>query len=135
MHELIEQQSLLWKNGVVLKRDSARAEVIEDYYRREIFIRVAGEDKRALLAITTYELERIHYSFNRLKYNTLVPCNCGSCVYSDEPHCYPYDVLRQFVQDRQEMILCHKSYEMVSVLDLLEHIGDTSIKAANKGIQ
>ncbi|WP_445633121.1 hypothetical protein NSTC745_04742 [Nostoc sp. DSM 114161] len=39
MHCLIEQQTLVWKTGVVLAKDQTCTEVIEYYYQREIKIR------------------------------------------------------------------------------------------------
>ncbi|HJW28451.1 MAG TPA: COR domain-containing protein, partial [Saprospiraceae bacterium] len=64
MHFCIaEQRQCVWKSGVVLERDDTRAEIIEDYDRREIQIRVAGRHKRDLLTVILHELDRIHDSF------------------------------------------------------------------------
>jgi hypothetical protein len=121
-HFWIEQQTLVWKNGVVLSKDQTRAEVIENYNQREIKIRVAGNRKKELLAVVTHELEKIHQSFERLQYKTFVPCNCASCQGSQTPHAYPMDVLRRFLDARQNQIQCQKSFQMVDVPRLIDDV-------------
>jgi internalin A len=59
-----------------------------------------------------------------LRYSKLIPCNCTKCKSSQEPHFYPFEVLQQFVDDRQERILCHKSYQMVDVVGLIDDVID-----------
>jgi internalin A len=79
LHDLIRDHNLVWKNGVVLERESTRAEVIEDYHKRKIALRIAGADRRALLAIVDDRMERIHRSFPGLQYEKFLPCNCDTC--------------------------------------------------------
>ncbi|QLE51405.1 GTPase [Nostoc sp. C057] len=124
MNELRNKQQYVWKSGVVLSKDQTKAEVIEYYGKREIKIRVLGRHKRDLMTIVTHELDKIHDSYKRLKYNKLIPCNCDTCKDSQEPHFYPFDILRQFVADRQERIQCQKSYQMVNVLGLIDDVMD-----------
>ncbi|MCW5312506.1 GTPase [Nostoc sp. KVJ3] len=124
MHELMNEQQCVWKSGVVLSKDQTKAEVIEYYGKREIKIRVSGRHKRDLMTIVTHELDKIHDSYQRLKYNKLIPCNCDTCKHSQEPHFYPFEILRQFVADRQERIQCQKSYQMVNVLGLIDDVMD-----------
>ncbi|MEH2410557.1 COR domain-containing protein [Nostoc sp.] len=124
MHELMNEQQCVWKSGVVLSKDHTKAEVIEYYGKREIKIRVLGRHKRDLMTIVTHELDKIHDSYKRLKYNKLIPCNCHTCKDSQEPHFYPFEILRQFVADKQEGIQCQKSYQMVDVLRLIDDVMD-----------
>ena len=42
MHRRIADQKLVWRTGVVLEKDKARAEVMEHYGARRITIRVSG---------------------------------------------------------------------------------------------
>ena len=49
MHQYIEQQKYVWKTGVILSKDNTKAEVIENYGKREIRIRVIGNNKRNFL--------------------------------------------------------------------------------------
>ena len=124
MHKMIagEGQGLVWRSGVVVANGPTRAEVIEHYGRREIRIRVAGRRKKELLTVVSYELDKIHASYNRLRHNKLIPCNCAKCKSSQEPHFYPADVLRQFIEDAEEHIQCQKSYRMVAVRGLLDDV-------------
>ena len=87
LHRYIEKQRLVWKHGGVIIIGSARAEIIEDahYNNANIRIRVSGTDKKRILAIIGHELERIHSSFEDLKYQTLIPYNCAECKDSQEP--------------------------------------------------
>ncbi|MEH1771810.1 COR domain-containing protein [Nostoc sp.] len=122
MNELINEQQCVWKSGVVLSKDQTKAEVIEYYGKREIKIRVSGRHKRDLMTIVIHELDKIHDSYKLLKYNKLIPCNCDTCKNRQEPHFYPFEILRQFVVDRQEVIQCQKSYQMVDVLGLIDDV-------------
>ncbi|MCP6760748.1 MAG: TIR domain-containing protein, partial [Fischerella sp. CENA71] len=127
-HPWIEQPKLVWKSGivwrsgVVLHKDQTRAEIIEDYNKKEIKVRVAGNRKKELLAVVTHELEKIHKSFERLKYKTLVPCNCEICAGSPEPYSYPLDNLYRRLKAGRYQIECDKSYEMVDVRGLIDDV-------------
>ena len=120
VHTRIVEQRLVWRSGVVIENDATHAEIIEDYDKREIKIRVAGKHKIELRAIVTHELDRIHASYRRLKYNKMIPCNCVKCKTSQEPHFYAFEVLRQFSEDGEEHIQCQKSYRMVNVKTLID---------------
>ena len=121
VHHLIADQDLVWRDGVVLAREGSRAEVVEDYPQREITVRAAGPFRKDLLTIVDHELEKIHRSYPRLKYATLVPCNCPVCGERQDPHFYPYNVLRRFAADGKP-IQCQASYEMVDVLGLVDNV-------------
>ncbi|MEH2300912.1 MAG: COR domain-containing protein [Nostoc sp.] len=121
-HPWIEEQKLVWKNGVVLNKNETRAEVIENYNQREIKIRVAGNRKKELMAVITHELEKIHNSYERLQYQTLVPCNCEKCQESQTPYSYPLNELREFLDDNAYLIQCRKSRQMVDVRRLIDDV-------------
>ncbi|NEU84277.1 COR domain-containing protein, partial [Nostoc sp. UIC 10630] len=122
MHAHIEQQKLVWKSGVVLNKDQTRAEVIENYNQRETKVRVAGNRKKELLTVITHELDKIHKSYERLKYKTLVPCNCESCKDSQNPHFYNQDVLYKFRDNNRYQIQCQDSGDMVDVRRLIDDV-------------
>ncbi|MEH1867208.1 MAG: COR domain-containing protein [Nostoc sp.] len=126
MHSDIEQQTLVWKTGVVLAKYKSRAEVIEYYNQREIKIRVEGNRKKELLAVITHELDKIHNSYENLKYQTLVPCNCESCKDSQTPHFYRRDVLYKFRDNNRYKIQCQDSGDMVDVRRLIDDVLSTS---------
>ena len=122
-HPFIEDQRLVWKSGVVLRKDGARAEIIEYYGKREIHIRASGAQKKDLLTVVMYEFEKIHAAYSRLKYDTLIPCNCAACQASAEPHFYEFDVLKEFFANRQNDIQCRKKpYYMVNVRGLFDDV-------------
>ena len=123
-HAIIENETCVWKTGVVLNKDGARAEIIERYryHKGEIRIRVSGNRKRDLLTTVRHELGKIHDSYERLKYETLVPCNCSKCKGSQSPHFYLWDVLNKFIDDQRPEIQCIKSYDMVNVQGLVNDI-------------
>ena len=121
-HPWIEEQELVWRSGVVLNKDETRAEVIENYNQRKIKIRISGNRKKELLAVVTHELEKIHNSFERLKYQTLVPCNCTECTGSENPYTYPLENLRKRLNRGRYEIECENSFEMVDVRRLIDDV-------------
>lgn len=122
MHKLIAEQQYVWKSGVVLDKDQTKAEIIEYYDKREIKVRVTGKNKKELMTIVTYELDEIHASYARLKYAKLIPCNCTKCKNNQGPHFYRLETLRRFVDNRQDLIMCEMSFEMVKVRGLIDDV-------------
>ena len=100
MSRLIDE-SKVWQKGVVLKRESngqiTYAEIVESYNRREINIRLDGEDKREFLGIITNKLEEIHESYNQLQVKALISCNCEVCKDSQKPYLHSLPVLKNFL--------------------------------------
>ena len=126
-HPWIEQQKLVWRSGVVLNKDKTRAEVIENYNKREIKVRVSGNRKKELLAVVNHELEKIHRSFERLKYQTLIPCNCQECAGIEDPYTYPLENLRKgLTKNIHQKIQCGNSFEMVEIRRLIEDVNLSS---------
>ncbi|MBU7586169.1 MAG: TIR domain-containing protein, partial [Nostoc sp. TH1S01] len=122
-HNFIEQQKLVWKTGVVINKDKTRAEVIEYYHQREIKIRVSGNRKKELLSIIIHELEKIHKPYEeRLKYQTLVPCNCKKCKDSQNPYSYDLKILNDFLDAHQDKIQCQKGFGMVDINGLIDDV-------------
>ena len=127
MHQNIEAQNV-WRSGVIIyKREysNTRAEIIENYGKREIKIRVSGKNKRDLLTITTHELDKIHNSYKHLsgKYQKLIPCNCSICKGSQNPHFYEFANLKRRYENRKYTVECEISYEDVDVISLIGDIG------------
>lgn len=120
MHQLIADQMLVWRSGVVLEMDETHAEVLENYHQRAIEIRVSGKLRKELLIIIIHEMDKIHDSYQRLKYQKLIPCNCDMCLLSQEPEFYPIEILRQFIAEKQDSIQCRRSFKMVSVQSLID---------------
>jgi internalin A len=131
-HPWIEQQKLVWRSGVVLNKYQTRAEVIENYHQREIKIRVVGNRKKELLAVVTHELDKIHKSFERLQYDTLVPCNCNQCEGSLTPYSYPLENLYKRLKAGRYQIECENSYERVDVRRLIDDVNLPPSEEARK---
>ncbi|MGC9972542.1 MAG: COR domain-containing protein [Bryobacteraceae bacterium] len=128
LHHRIADQALVWKSGVILERDDARAEVIEDYPRRKITVRVAGPDTSGLLAIVDDHLDLIHRSFPRLKYEKYLPCSCGVCRQRPEPFAYKLSALQNFVRIGKG-IQCYESGELVDAATLIRDIFPAALRA------
>ncbi len=115
-------ESLMWKSGVVIRKDQTDADVVEYYGKREIRVEVVGAHKKELLTIVMHELDKIHSTYKRLRYDKLVPCNCEVCKGKKEPYFYKWDALQKFVEDKQDRIQCQQSYKMISVRGLMDDI-------------
>jgi internalin A len=132
MHREIERQDWVWQCGVILRKDDTRGEVVEHYQAREIKIRLSGKRKRELLAIVCREIDIIHDTFRRLKPVKMVPCNCGACKGTQEPHFYPYDELLEFI-DKGKPRQCGKSGEMVDPRELIDDVSNTDMHRMREG--
>ncbi|MEZ4434627.1 MAG: COR domain-containing protein [bacterium] len=119
-HDLIADQTKVWRSGVVLRRGEAWCEVVEDYPGREIAVRVVGDDRAPLLGIVDREIERIHQSFERgLRYGTWVPCDCEACRGSAHPEFHAYDTLLHYAR-AGESVKCHRRFQEVDAARLLD---------------
>jgi internalin A len=119
MHRLIDND-LVWKEGVILTQDNARAEVIETYYKKNIRIRISGPLKKPLLEAIRHEFNKIHDSYERLRYQEYIPCNCSICKGSQTPFSYPLNRLQERLKNDRKTIECDISYEMVQVRSLID---------------
>jgi internalin A len=116
---------IVWRDGVILADNYAKAEVIENYHQREIRIRVSGNQKKSLLDRIRHELWKIHATYdNRLKYQEFIPCNCHQCQGSQDPHLYDFEKLRRRLANHRYEIECEKSYQMVQVRRLMADFPD-----------
>jgi internalin A len=119
MHQLIDGD-LVWKEGVILIDSNARAEVIEAYYKNEIRIRISGALKKSLREAIRHEFRKIHDSYEKLRYQEFIPCNCSTCKGSHSPFSYPLNRLEERLRKNRHQIECDISYEMVNVRDLID---------------
>jgi internalin A len=114
----------VWKSGILLETEDTNAEIIEHYGKREIHIRIVGKHKRYLMTILSHELDKIHNSFRRLRYDKLIPCNCDDCKKIPDPYFYRWDVLQNAIATQQREIQCQKYFKMVDVGILVGDIID-----------
>jgi Leucine-rich repeat (LRR) protein/GTPase SAR1 family protein len=126
MHDKIEclpapdNSQLVWKNGVILTNGSARAEVIEDYYNRNIRIRVIGFNRKVFLAVIRHEFQKIHDSYERLEYRSMIPCNCFQCKTVPDPHSYDLKDLENRLEKGKLTIECYGSFADVKIRELID---------------
>jgi GTPase SAR1 family protein len=123
------RRDIVWRDGVLLADNYAKAEVIENYHQREIRIRVSGTPKNYLLNSIRHKLREIHDDYDkRLKYEELIPCNCSQCKGSQNPYSYDFEDLRDRLANRKYTVECGKppSYEDVQVRRLIEDFPDYS---------
>jgi internalin A len=120
MHNLIDGESV-WKDGVILTDNNTRAEVIEAYYKKEIRIRVVGFPKKELLTRIRHEFKKIHDSYEKLRYQELIPCNCPTCKGSQNPYAYSLQKLQERLQNRTYEIECDKPpYHKANINSLMD---------------
>jgi len=120
---------IVWRDGVLLADNYAKAEVIENYHQREIRIRVSGTPKNYLLNSIRHKLREIHDTYDkRLKYQELIPCNCSQCKGSQNPYSYAFEDLRRRLANGKYTVECGEppSYEEVQVRRLIEDFPDYS---------
>jgi internalin A len=119
---------IVWRDGVLLADNYAKAEVIENYHQREIRIRVSGTPKNYLLNRIRDKLQDIHDTYDkRLKYEELIPCNCSQCKGSQNPSSYAFEDLRRRLANGKYTVECGEPpYEDVQVRGLIEDFPDYS---------
>jgi internalin A len=119
LHDLIEED-LVWRHGVVVLYEHGRAEVVEDFYRRRLTIRLAG-DFRGVLALIDRELNAIHRAYPDLPVERLCPCNCAMCGASVEPTMFRVRDLEDFARTGDH-IQCLASRKLVDPVGLLNEL-------------
>lgn len=112
---------LVWKTGIVLHEAGTQAEVIEEYARRRITVRVTGPDCRGLLAIVNDQLERIHEFFHHLSYKRYLPCPCAKCQREAEPRLFSINDLVNAASEGVS-IQCYGSMKPVDAAGLLRNV-------------
>jgi hypothetical protein len=117
LHDLIEAGHV-WRTGVVFAAMRSRVEVVEEYHRRRLLIRLAGEDPRILLDRVDRALEIIHRSYPQIKFTKYRPCDCPSCRASTDPEMFAIEDLRRFAEAGRH-IQCTQSMQLVDPVDLL----------------
>ncbi|MFC2146294.1 COR domain-containing protein [Acidobacteriota bacterium] len=112
-----------WKTGVEIVLEKSFALVLSEPLNRRLKVSVTGADKSELLAIVGNHLDHIHRSLNMEKnvhYKEMIPCNCSTCVKSENPHLFQHDVLKKFADKGIQFIHCQVSAEEVPIQGLLK---------------
>ncbi|MBN1482769.1 hypothetical protein EH223_12385, partial [candidate division KSB1 bacterium] len=128
MYRYIENHDWVWRNGVILRRDATRAEVIEKLSERRIYIRFSGYGIPEFRAIIADKLDEISDSFHKLHYEKMIPCNCSKCSNSKEPNFYEFSDLKNRKEKGKQTVECRYSFEDVIVRTLLEGFDPVKVK-------
>ena len=123
MHSYIENQEWVWKEGVILTKDTARAEIIEIYGKKEIQIRIGGEgvdNRRKFLTIILEEFDKIHSTYANIRVDKYIPCICDDCKLNKHAYYYKFEVLEKYKSNGLSKIRCQESLVEIYVSHLLE---------------
>ena len=118
---------LVWKKGVVLKYQNAKAQVIEKETKeglKVIDISINGDkfDSQNLLSKIKNEIENIHRkSFPNLNFEEMIPCICTNCL-KEKPYYYSFSTLKNYISKEKFFITCEKSVNDVSIAKLLGNV-------------
>ncbi len=131
MHRYIHNHDYVWLRGVVLKRDSTIAEVIESYDARTIKIRISGPQRRDFMTLIAEQLDQIHGQYEKMQVDKLIPCNCVECQLADEPHFFEYKDLKRRIERGRQEVECPESYIMVNVRSLIDDVINEELKRSD----
>jgi len=134
MHHHINNQKLVWREGVILERAETKAEVIETYGKREIRIRLKGKYKKEFIAIILDHFDQIHASYTNLKVVKQIPCNCKHCKTIKTPFYFDYSKLRKYQSFNRTKITCDESMEDINIASLIDDIFGTTQTSGEKRI-
>ncbi|HAC65979.1 MAG TPA: hypothetical protein DCF68_21215 [Cyanothece sp. UBA12306] len=139
MHRYIEETKV-WRSGVILNHNNTRAKVIETYDSKEILINLFGNSKRDLLTMIATRLDEIHASYNRLKVQKLIPCNCQNCQnfqltkQQEKIHFYSIEKLKERLANQKFTIECQNPpYDDINIYSLIDGtIGREQFNSSNQ---
>jgi len=124
LHRFISMgNSAIWREGCTIETYGAKAYIsISNYYSKEINVRVIGERNNYFLAIIDNEISTINESYERIKVETLIPCNCTECTRLEIPYFYRKGNLFKRLHKNRTIVECEISFEDVSVQGLIESV-------------
>ncbi len=134
LHQYIYDHELVWARGVNISNSVNKpdtfAEIIETYGRENRFdIRIYGKNQKDLLQIIIYHFDKILKPFTKLTHEKEVPCNCETCITSDNPHFFKYKSLLKRKEKGKTTIECDKSFEDTNIKELLEGIDFSELRS------
>jgi predicted nucleic acid-binding Zn-ribbon protein len=119
-----------WKNGVVVQNKNTFAEIVENFDKRVLNIRIAGIDRLEMLANIREKIDNFNDSFENLIVHEMVPCNCPECQKSEVPHFFDYEELKQYKREGILQINCRVG--KIKPVDVLTLISDVFLKEQDK---
>jgi Leucine-rich repeat (LRR) protein len=123
MHRFVRQPERSWRSGAYFEHGPSELLArVTSPVGQEIELRARGPERKALLSVISSDLNTLNASFEGLrdKVRKFVPCICSKCRRSTTPERYEEDRLLKRKQDGRLTVECPESYEVVSVLELLD---------------
>jgi hypothetical protein len=132
MSRFVRQPDRSWRSGSFFEHGQSELLArLASPLGQEIELRARGPERKALLSVISSDLDALNATFEGLrdKVRKLVPCFCSKCRQYTNPERYEEPLLLKYRHDGQPAIQCRKSYEFVSVLELLDGLKLESLPA------
>ncbi|NQU51997.1 MAG: leucine-rich repeat domain-containing protein [Bacteroidetes bacterium] len=127
LHKYIDNISYAWRYGMIITKGQVRALIIETYGKRNIHIRLSGNNQVEFLTIIKEEVDLLNKQYQALRFKKLIPCFCSECKERKEPFYYSHaDLIRRTEKGKFE-VECENSYEKMKVKMLLNRFFEPSI--------
>jgi len=123
MNRFVRQPDRSWRSGAFFEHGQSELLArLASPMGQEIELRARGPERKALLSVISSDLDALNATFEGLrdKVRKLVPCLCSKCRLSTTPERYEEPLLLKYRRDGQPTIQCRKSYDHVSVWELLD---------------
>jgi len=123
MNRFVRQPERSWRSGACFEHGQSELLArLASPLGQEIELRARGPERKALLSVISSDLDALNATFEGLrdKVRKLVPCICSRCRQYTNPDRYEEPLLLKYKLDGQPTIQCRKSYDPVSVLELLD---------------
>ncbi len=122
----IKSDSDVWNNAVNFGLNGSEAQVEEDYFKRNIYIKANGQDARGLVVLIIESIENTLSDYRGVKYFANVPCNCQICSKSEAPSLFPYPKLIEWAKTKQTVV-CNESSTAMTINSLIFNAGLESL--------
>jgi hypothetical protein len=100
----------------VLKYQNSQAFVKMNLDKRQIEIKIKGDNKRGMLEVIRYHFDHINNSIKNINISKKIPCNCSKNC----PERYSYEKLLKAEKSGVRIVQCHESYTDILVSSLLD---------------
>ncbi|WP_431212067.1 hypothetical protein ACQ86N_40955 [Puia sp. P3] len=100
---------------------TARAQVFEDFYHRQICVAASGADARGLIMLIMNEMTNIIDGYKGVEADLSVPCNCPVCLTSETPIFFKHKELLRW--SKRGTVFCNESGTSMSINELLFNVG------------
>jgi hypothetical protein len=125
-----DKGDLVWRNGMVLKKDGCRAQVQAEETREGlniIDIAITGNpnQRKYLLYTIRIEVEKLHRKwFKNISVEQMIPCNCEVCTKPNNinPKYFEFSVLQRAQERGKKTVECDREFLDVPVSRLLEGV-------------